>query len=471
MKQAVQKWAEYYSGVENTLRNMRQVKAVATAFNTNVDAVLKISGRRLAELARETGLDWQALTEVKENKLLTPQDVIRGAFKCFSKGIAEEWLTEDIGVFNFMSEQLGYDRLQMGGQGGIVANALAVCGVGQVFCHCNSLPELQARQFLPLDNLLSFDENGAVKAAHQINRTADTPLIHWIIEFDKGDVFELDGHKVSCPKANRFIATYDPLNLRLVMDENFVDYVARQKLDAVILSGYHALTAANGGVELIEGSVPVVQRWQDRGALLHLEVASTQDKIVRKAIVEKVASRADSIGLNERETIDVLEVINEENLAKICEEDCTAVNLFDALLRIKKKVGSRRIQMHMFGLYVTLQDKDFPVSPEANRRGMCLAATVAASKAGSGHINEVKNLLWSKGMDPCAPGLEELKKLGDYIGDENLVLTGISHYEDYDVIAVPTILVEKPLTLVGMGDTISSVSLVSALGGQLIQKS
>lgn len=255
----------------------------------------------------------------------------------FQQRIAEEWLTEGIGVFNFMSEQLGYDRLQMGGQGGIVANALAVCGVGQVFCHCNSLPELQARQFLPLDNLLSFDENGAVKAAHQINRTADTPLIHWIIEFDKGDVFELDGHKVSCPKANRFIATYDPLNLRLVMDENFVDYVARQKLDAVILSGYHALTAANGGVELIEGSVPVVQRWQDRGALLHLEVASTQDKIVRKAIVEKVASRADSIGLNERETIDVLEVINEENLAKICEEDCTAVNLFDALLRIKKK--------------------------------------------------------------------------------------------------------------------------------------
>lgn len=85
MKQAVQKWAEYYSGVENTLRNMRQVKAVATAFNTNVDAVLKISGRRLAELARETGLDWQALTEVKENKLLTPQDVIRGRLNVSAK--------------------------------------------------------------------------------------------------------------------------------------------------------------------------------------------------------------------------------------------------------------------------------------------------------------------------------------------------------------------------------------------------
>ena len=43
--------------------HIEKVKAVATAFNTNVDAVLKINGRRLAELARETGLDWQALTD------------------------------------------------------------------------------------------------------------------------------------------------------------------------------------------------------------------------------------------------------------------------------------------------------------------------------------------------------------------------------------------------------------------------
>lgn len=463
MNQAAKNWAEAYAQVEETLKKMQQVTAAATAFNTNIDAVLKISGRRLAELAKKVGLDWESLTEVKENKLNRPQDVIKGTFKCFSKGIAEEWLTEDIDVFNFMSEQLGYDRLQMGGQGGIVANALAVCGVQQVFCHCNSLPELQAQQFLPLKNLLSFAEDGAVKPAYQINRTADTPLIHWIIEFDKGDEFELDGHKLTCPKANRFIATYDPLNLRLVMDENFVDYLAAQKLDAVILSGYHALTAANGGVGLIEGSVPVVESWQKRGALLHLEVASTQDKVVRKAIVEKIAAKADSIGLNERETIDVLEVIGEENLAKICEENCTAVNLFDALLRIKKKVGSRRIQMHMFGLYITLQDKDFPVAPEANRQGMCLAAAVAASKAGCGQINEAKNLMWSKGMNACDLGIGELKKLGDYIGDENLVLTGIGEYQGYGVIAVPTLLVEKPLTLVGMGDTISSISLVGAL--------
>ena len=40
--------------------------------------------------------------------------------------------------------------------------------------------------------------------------------------------------------------------------------------------------------------------------------------------------------------------------------------------------------------------------------------------------------------------------------------TGIFNTPEFDLIAVPTILIEKPVTLVGMGDTISSISLVGA---------
>ena len=49
-----------------------------------------------------------------------------------------------------------------------------------------------------------------------------------------------------------------------------------------------------------------------------------------------------------------------------------------------------------------------------------------------------------------------------FVNDEKLTETGIGGFEGYDVIAVPTILVEKPVTLVGMGDTISSISLITA---------
>lgn len=463
MEQQVSSWKERYAGVKSTLMQMGRVESAATAFNTNVDAVLKIKGRRLAELAKELGMSWEELTTIGESKLNNGKDVIKGAFRCFANGIAEEWLTEDIDVYNWMANNLGYDRLQMGGQAGIVANVLAVCGVRRVLAHCNSLPKRQADQFLPRLNLVSFDEKGEMKQASDINRKDDIPLIHWIIEFDKGDVVELDGHKVSCPKANRFIATYDPMNLRLVMDNNFLDYLNKNPAEITVLSGYHALTSGNNGVELVEGSVPIIKRWQDSGTLVHLEVASTQDKDVRRAVVEKIASIADSIGLNEREAIDVLEVIGEEKQAQICEENCSATNLFEAVLRIKQKVGCRRLQLHMFGLYLTIQDKGFKVTPEQNLKGMCLAAVVAASKAGSGNIDEEANLMWAYGLPVCDLGLQELGRVADYIGDEQIRFTGIGDYAGYDVIAVPTILVEKPVTLVGMGDTISSVSLVGAL--------
>ena len=455
-------WADKFAVVPQVLEEVKKVNSAATAFNANIDAVLKIKGSKIAELAQASGLNLKKLSEKGNNKLLFGSDVIKGIFKCFTRGIAEEWLTEDKIVFDWMVQHLGYDRLQMGGQGGIVANVLAVTGVKKVFAHANSLPKLQAEQFLKLDNLVSFDENGDEKPAFLVDRKNDIPLIHWIIEFDKGDSFTFEGETFVCPKSNRFIATYDPLNLHLVMDESFVDASINQKMDYMILSGFHALTKQNDGVNLIKKSLPIIEKWKENGDIVHLEIASTQDIAVRKAIVEEVAPKVDSVGINEREAIDILEVIGCENLAQKCNENTHSQNLFEALLAIKNKLKTPRIQLHMFGLYMTLQDKGFRITPEANLRGMMLAATIAASKAGTGNIHNKENLLWAHGQKVSDVGLEELADLAEWVKSPALLETGMAEVEGYDLIALPTILVEKPLTLVGMGDTISSLSLIGA---------
>ena len=205
-----QVWLNNYRMVPSVFTDVKKVEAVSTAFNTNIDAVLKVSGAKIAEWATKLNLSWDNLHKIKKTKIEKPEDVIKGLVKCFEKGIAEEWITENLAVYNWMSKEIKYDRLQMGGQAGIVANAMAACGVQKVYVHTNSLPKKQANQFLKFENLRSFDENGEEKPAFQINRAKDVPLIHWILEFDKGDVFELDGNKAECPKSNRFIATYDP---------------------------------------------------------------------------------------------------------------------------------------------------------------------------------------------------------------------------------------------------------------------
>lgn len=456
------KWLDKYKLVPAVLAKMKEINTAATAFNTNVDAVLKISGEQIAALIKQQDLSLKELVDIKEAKLNTPEDVVKGIFKCFTRGIAEEWLTEDKKVYDWMVKNLGYDRLQMGGQGGIVANVLAVTGVKKVYAHTNSLPKLQADQFLKQNNLLSFDENGVEKAAYLVDRKTDIPLIHWIIEFNKEDSLSIEGEKFTCPKSNRFIATYDPLNLHLVMDENFVKASTNQALDYVVLSGFHALTERNNGVILQEGTLPIIEKWKSKGAVVHLEIASTQDLAVRKSIIKKIAPYVDSIGINEREAIDILEVTNNNELAQKCEKNTHSICMFEALLAIKKEIKAPRIQLHMFGFYMTLQDKGFRISPEANLRGMMTAATVAAGKAGTGSVNEAGNLLWAQGQEVSDIGLKELEDLARFIRNQELEETGIVEYDGFDLIAVPTILIDKPKTLVGMGDTISSISLLSA---------
>ncbi len=456
-------WQRAYQIVPEQLRLMSSVQRTVTAFNTNIDAVVKISGERLAQLAHDVGLTATDLQNT-ETKLNTPKDVVRGIIKCFTSGIAEEWLCEDKSVYEWMRDNLGYDRLQMGGQAGIVANVLAVAGVQKVLTHTNSHPRLQAEQFVDADNLFAVEADGTARKACQINQTNDEPLIHQIIEFDAGDAFVYGEKTHICPKSNRFIATYDTANIELKINDGFIKYLNQDGFDYMILSGFHALTAERGGCQKIDEVLPLIYHWKQQNphGVIHLELASTQDKIVRAAIINKLAPAVHSVGLNEREALDALEVAEPEMFAALEGATLPVPVLFDILLKLKEKLKTPRLQLHFFGMYLTVQNKNFTITPEANKRGMMLAATVAASKAGTGNIENRENLLWAHGMKIGAVAEDNMHRLSQYLAVPELERNGITSYDDMDLIAVPTILVDKPKTLVGMGDTISSVSLVGA---------
>ena len=224
-----QSWTRKYDVVPAQLQKLKEIPAAATAFNTNIDAIVKIKGETLKELILANGLNIDDLQNIHLSGFKTATDTLIGIVKCFSRGIAEEWITDDLSIYKWIEENLGYERLQMGGQGGIIANVLALLGVNQVVAHANSLPKLQAEQFLDLDNLIGIDENGKPQKATAIARPLDIPLIHWIIEFDKGDSFSIGDVTFTCPKSNRFIATYDPLNMKLVMNPGFVNSSVTRK--------------------------------------------------------------------------------------------------------------------------------------------------------------------------------------------------------------------------------------------------
>jgi ADP-dependent phosphofructokinase/glucokinase len=467
-------WLKNYKTAPAQLEKMGEINGLISAFNANVDAVIKVSGKSIEKIIADNNLDVNAIINEGEKAIRKNEDAIRGFLHCFQSGIAEEWLIEDVEVFNWLNKNVGYDKLQMGGQGGIVANVMAVCGVKNVYVHCASAPKEQGKLFLDLPNLLTTDENGELTQASKVDRASENALIHWIIEFDKGDTICINGKCYTCPKANRFIATYDPLNFKLHIDESFNQRMSREDVNPeyIILSGYQMLheTLADGtkGADRIDLSKQMISEWRRScpNNLLHLEVASTQDKVIRKHLIDSLVESVDSLGFNERELIDILEVIGEEELAAKCEENTNSANLFEGMLKVYEYTNCPRMQLHMFGLYVTLQKGGFKVSTEQNRNGMQLAATVAAAKAGTGAINEKDVLLWAKDHEVSDVGLKELDLLSSVVqetfGSHQLMETGIYTNEELEIIAVPTILIEKPVTLVGMGDTISSVSLVGA---------
>ena len=81
-------WQDYFAQAPLTLYKTEQVETAVTAFNTNVDAVLKISGKKLAELVEKEGLSLAELRDIKQTKLLEPKDVLKGIFRWNSRRMA-----------------------------------------------------------------------------------------------------------------------------------------------------------------------------------------------------------------------------------------------------------------------------------------------------------------------------------------------------------------------------------------------
>ena len=303
-----------------------------------------------------------------------------------------------------------------------------------------------------------------MQPAQKINRPDDIPLIHWIIEFAKGDSLILNGQTYTCPKANRFIASYDPANLALDINEAFVRYVNKNGYDYLILSGFHGLKAEQNGIERIKAAKKIIKKWKDLypKGIIHLELASTQDKSIRSTIIENIAPLADSLGLNDREALEILEIINPEQYDTFKQQRLAAPQLLIICRQIMQKTQTSRLQLHMFGMYFTLQNKDFRISPKQNLHGMLLASTIAASKAGLGKLERRKDLLWANQNNQTNLATEELQNLATFLQKPEILTTGTTSLDELDIIAIPTLIVDNPLTLVGMGDTISSVSLVAA---------
>ncbi|BAD85299.1 ADP-dependent glucokinase [Thermococcus kodakarensis KOD1] len=441
----------YASAFERIRDNIGKVGNVLLAYNTNIDAIKYLERedleRRIGAAGREEVLPY---SEKLPKRIESVPQLLGSILWSIRRGKAAELFVESCST-RFYMRRWGWDELRMGGQVGIMANLLGgVYGV-PVIAHVPQLSRLQAELFKDGPIYVPKVEGGKLKLVHPKEFKADEEnCIHYIYEFPRGfRVFDFEA-----PRENRFIGSADDYNTNVVIRPEFEEHFGEiaEKTELAIISGLQALTEGNyrEPFETIKEHLDVLE---GKGIPAHLEFAFTPDETVRKEILG-VLGKFWSVGLNEVELASIMDVMGEKTLAEklLAHDPVDPIVVTKAMLKLAEKTGVRRIHFHTYGYYLALTD----YRGEFVRDALLFAALAAAAKAKLGDVRNIDDVV--KAMD--VPVNEKAKGVEEALTKEYGMENGIAEVNGYQLAFIPTKIVAKPKSTVGIGDTISSSAFV-----------
>jgi ADP-dependent phosphofructokinase/glucokinase len=353
---------------------------------------------------------------------------------------------------------------------GIMTNVLSELGASKVIPNIPNPSPLQMSFFS--DRAIYVPNGGSLKRSSDIHNSEPSAyaheMIHFVFDFSKGDNFFLNGKEMSVPRENRFIATYDPLNFELHIDEEFSKYALSniRDIDGALIAGYHMLRETypdgSGYEEKLRRSLEQLRAWKDRNSKLHIhaELGHFSSAGIASAVFSGLAPLVDSIGINEDELAMLAGMYNIDS-SGILEMD--ALSIIRASAALCESFGIRRILIHTreFVISVSLTSAYESVKTfEALHFGVKCAAAFACT----GKLADRNTLLAvASGIDESDPGRMQMAKLEDNIPIQYRENGIIGEYRGYSVCAVPTRLCIHPVSTVGLGDTVSSAIFLREL--------
>jgi Archaeal ADP-dependent phosphofructokinase/glucokinase len=461
---------------------------ILCAYNANIDSIYHIDGSELSHMIRELDADDSVFSDKLQKKLTSSPgsissktDFLAGLITCMRKGTGAEWMIKDSHVFQWIKNTfIDGSFMRMGGNMGIMSNVLSELGASRVVPNVASLSKLQ----------LSFFSNKAIYHPFEgkLYKSAELEkflpannnqpeLIHFVFDFRKGDVVSFSGQEFEVPRENRFIATYDPLNFELHMDEEFRNYSMDHvsEMNGAIISGYHMLhenevdslpagseKASSGYKEKLNSSLDQLQSWKDirKDLHIHVEFGHFSSNDIALYAFSKLSPIVDRIGMNEDE-LAMLAGLNGIDSKSILEMDSVAIA--DAAISLCNGSGLCRMLVHTreFVVSVSCMKND---DPEIIIEAMNFGAGCAAAFACSGKLADRNSLLEIASEIPESEfGKSECSKLAQHIGDKLKCSTVCGMHDSYQVTIVPTRICDEPVSTVGLGDTISAAIFLREL--------
>jgi len=449
-------WEKLYAfAFEKVKSSLGKVKGVLLSYNTNIDAIHYLKSDDLEARVERVGKDevLRYSDELPEKITSVPQ-LLGSILWSVKHGKAAELFVESCST-RFYMRRWGWNELRMGGQAGIMANLLGGVYNVPVIVHVPQLSKLQASLFKDGPIRVPKVEGEKLKLVHPREFSGDEEsCIHYIYEFPRGfRVFDF-----KAPRENRFIGAADDYNTNLFIRDEFRERFDEivENVNLAIISGFQALTAENykEPFETLEGHLEALN---ERGISAHLEFAFAPDEKVRRILLG-LLGKFWSVGLNEVELASIMEVMGEKGLAEklLAKDPVDPMAVTEAMLKLVEETGVKRIHFHTYGYYLALTD----YRGEFVRDALLFAALAAAAKAKLGDVLSIDDIV--RAMD--VPINEKAEAVGEVLVREYGMKDGIAEVNDYQLAFVPTKIVSRPRSTVGIGDTISSSAFVGEFG-------
>ena len=464
-------WEKLYrEAVNKNFPALRSVPGVILGFHSTIDGLKRVIPEEIEKvLSKDPALQEEVTRRLGTvpSEIRTPADLLVGLASSLQKGKALQLMIREEATHNWVMEHLGYDNIRMGGTSGNMANSLAPLPLPRILAYANPLTQEQAELFVDSKNLYVINQAGNLEHPHTAWQGEGIYAIHWIFEYPKGLKLKIGDTILESPRANRFIAAWNPVNNKLQIEPNFRKHLPEllDQFSHFIVSGFHILSETYpDGTTWLEYLRPVSRFLRETKKAhpqirFHYEFASIASAAIRQGIVDHILPTVDSLGLNEVELCAVLRDEDEEELARDIETHTSMAAVLRGLERLADGTGLRRIQLHDLGYYLTLVDKEF-TSGEKCRDAMLFAATLAASRSTLGKVGTKEEII--AGLDvPLAEKAEKLMaSLAEELESPDFTQTGIATKNGRYIVFVPTKIVAKPVLTVGLGDLISSSAFI-----------
>ncbi|NHK30429.1 MAG: hypothetical protein FK730_03700 [Asgard group archaeon] len=482
-------WTQIYSeSYKEIIKNIKKIQGIAVGFNTNLDAIIEFNGKMILELIHHFKIDsfslYKKIIEWK-GRINEPIDFITGLCGCFEKGKASEWLIDNQETYNFLLDNLPTPKsISLGGQTGIMSDVLTNLGVSKVIVHTVTLSDALKSRFNKSKNLVLpiYDKKNNLVLVHpsKVKGLAKSLHLHLISEVNKGDSLKInDSMNWRCPRDNRFIATYDPANTELQIMKAFqkdIELIAQQ-IDGLFLSGFHMIDPValgnDGVIERITNIFTIIDRAKksNKDLFVHLEACSTKDEFILEELYKQSMKNSywDSIGCNERELVEILRAIGEKRFGNELRKDFTQEKVITGCIKICEKLKLKRFHLHQYGSYILVVKDDY-LEIEQLKKALCFASLITAEKALLGKVSKKLDynlLLGEIALDKriAKSYYEAAQALSKIANDsiDNIKQKGVSKMSDFNIVIIPSIIIDNPIYTVGLGDTISTAALIAEI--------